>query len=76
MKGFTQNTQAGLKQMREYEEGQPAPAAPATPAGKPAKGQVNLDPNATVPHPLQDGKKMTPEQAKKLAQALRNRNLP
>jgi hypothetical protein len=72
-RGFTRNTQAGLKQMREYEAGQPAVVAPA---GNPAKGQVNLDPNATVLHPLQDGKKMTPEQAKKLAQALRNRNLP
>jgi hypothetical protein len=72
-RGFTRNTQAGLKQMREYEEGQPAPAAPT---GAPAKGQVNLDPNAVVPHPLQDGRKMTVEQAKRLAKALRNRSFP
>jgi hypothetical protein len=59
--------------MREHEDGREVAAASA---GNPAKGQVNLDPKATVAHPLQDGKKMTPEHARKLAQALRNRRLP
>lgn len=69
MKGFTRNTQEGLEEMRKYE----GEDKPSSPPGQPAKGQVNLNPRATVPHPLQDGKKLTPEEAAALAKALRNR---